>query len=804
MPTISQAPEFLNGSQFSGQHFAETIGVEKDAFGATYMVGYFSGTINFRPESPEELIRDAKGISDLFVAKFNPLGDLEWVKTFGGKGIMHPTDCKLWQGRILISGIFTDTVQIETHNQPLISVSNGKEDIFFLSLDFRGESPNITTLGGWYNDAATCIDIDSYGNLYVAGYFSGTVNFNLLGGNTSRISNGLKDFFLIKYSPDNNILYLTTAGGSTNESIEAITLLSDGSTIAGGTYNQPLQIPTLDGQTLLSHKGSTDAFVMAVNSTGGIVWGKGFGGKNAETVTEVLYSDFEKIYLAGTFSDTVNFASDESPALRYSKGYGDAFLLCMSADGVYQNVATVGGSLNETVAGCKETNNNEMILFGAFRGSMPTPNSASFDSLYSHGMMDPFLSRIDSSTQVLWTGHSGGPTDDIFNDFHIDNQNLLTAVGYSGPKFNAAFYGTDNLLVDSNSVNLFLVNYNGCILPNRPTIQAPGYGICFKENATLYLTNDTLNSALGWVWRKDSCNGPVVGVGDSLTIKQYTTTQYFVSGSGGCIANADCASVIVLSTGCFAVAGQAGNVPCFGGTTSLQAKIQNGIAPYSFSLDNAIFQADSLFVVPAGTYTMYAKDGAGRIAISSPVTARQPDALQIAGVCYNPVDQYLGVLAAGGTPPYQFSMNGTTFFDGRQRGKTAYVFSNILPNTYQLYVKDKNGCTTTQSVSTSSLSQCPASKPANLIKSSFSDDLNEKIIQTLMIKPNPSSDYFEITLPISAHDRKIEVWDITGKKVYVNNHAENHLSIGENWQPGLYLVRVSSGIFSETVKLIKF
>ena len=51
-----------------------------------YLAGHFEGTATFGPGEPHQTVLTSSGSSDLFLARFDPTGELQWVKGAGGPG----------------------------------------------------------------------------------------------------------------------------------------------------------------------------------------------------------------------------------------------------------------------------------------------------------------------------------------------------------------------------------------------------------------------------------------------------------------------------------------------------------------------------------------------------------------------------------------------------------------------------------------------------------------------------------------------------------------------------------------------
>ncbi|GGG29350.1 hypothetical protein GCM10011323_36000 [Pontibacter amylolyticus] len=126
-------------------------------------------------------------------------------------------------------------------------------------------------------------------------------------------------------------------------------------------------------------------------------------------------------------------------------------------------------------------------------------------------------------------------------------------------------------------------------------------------------------------------------------------------------------------------------------------EVTGGFAPYTYSKDGTTFQTSATLTgFVAGTHTITVKDAKGctytaQVQVSD---IAGPSALAIApraSTCGNANASFAINGVTGGTAPYTFSIDGTNF-------QSATTFASLAAGTYQVTVKDANGCTYTQAV----------------------------------------------------------------------------------------------------------
>jgi hypothetical protein len=110
-------------------------------------------------------------------------------------------------GNVVVVGYFSGTVNFGSGNL----VSNaGSNDIFVAKYNANGVPQWSQRFGSTSDDAAWAVAGDGSGNVFVTGYFSGTVNF----GGVNLVSAGNFDIFVAKYSANGAHQWSQRFGGT--------------------------------------------------------------------------------------------------------------------------------------------------------------------------------------------------------------------------------------------------------------------------------------------------------------------------------------------------------------------------------------------------------------------------------------------------------------------------------------------------------------------------------------------------------------------------------------------------------------
>ena len=132
--------------------------------------------------------------------------------------------------------------------------------------------------------------------------------------------------------------------------------------------------------------------------------------------------------------------------------------------------------------------------------------------------------------------------------------------------------------------------------------------------------------------------------------------------------------------------------PCFGGTNgAITASASGGWNAYEYSIDGLNYQPSGDFTgLTAGTYTIMVRD-TGNCSASIEETVSEPEQVIAVITKTDYVDEALGTItisdATGGTPPYQYSIDGMS---GTYTSTTSYT--DLTAGFYNVVVRDASGC----------------------------------------------------------------------------------------------------------------
>ncbi len=176
-------------------------GIGIDSNGNVYSTGMFTQTVDF-DAGPDTHIVTSNGGADVFVTKYDPEGNFQWVSTWGGPewdlGVETAVSSS---GLVYVVGTIQLTADLDPGPGVQDYICAGKYDSFITCLDGSGNWRWSQAWGDTSWDNAHCVVTDVDGAAIVVGAFQGTNDFDPIDGIDERTSNGASDIFIRRMSP---------------------------------------------------------------------------------------------------------------------------------------------------------------------------------------------------------------------------------------------------------------------------------------------------------------------------------------------------------------------------------------------------------------------------------------------------------------------------------------------------------------------------------------------------------------------------------------------------------------------------
>ncbi len=385
------------------------------------------------------------GGTDIMIVSISSNGSFQWGQRFGGSG----TDVSLSNkvdnaGNILVSGQFQSNM-ITFGSNVLNRI--GGIDIFILKLSSTGTVLWAKVAGGASNDIGNCITNDSNDNIYVCGSFnSATCSFDNI--NLTRLA-GLEGFYT-KLDPNGNFFWAQAITGSGNESANNIAAETNGNLYITGYFSSTTLVL---GSVSLNRIGSNDVMLIKTDTNGNPSWGRLGGGTGNDISNSIaINSSNSRVAIAGHFS-SVTFTIDTTTLVL--SGSLDAFFAQYDNNGNPLWLRGAGGAGDEIGFRVVGDYSGNSIFVGQF-GSNILVDTFEISNSASSGI-DGFIIKHDSDGNVLWAKGIGGSSNDIAYSVTVDYMNNIYVVGY----FNSPSITFDNItLSNAGNNDIFIVKYD--------------------------------------------------------------------------------------------------------------------------------------------------------------------------------------------------------------------------------------------------------------------------------------------------------------------------------------------------------
>lgn len=308
---------------------------------AVFVTGVFEGTVDFDPSSGENL-QTASGAQDVFIQKLDLLGNAVWTRILGSADNEKANSLTCDDsGNVYVTGAFEETLDLDPGTGILEKTANGEHDSFFLKLDADGELVWAKSIGSVYLDEAAAIKLDASGNIYITGYFQGSVDFDP-GIGIAVISGDFMfpDVYILKLSSLGEFKWVKDISGETDSDFsQSICIDADGFIYTTGYFRGTNDfdpgVSTLD----LTSNGESDIFVQKLDSLGNLVWAISAGGDGADEGRAIMLDQHQNICVTGFFNNTVDFDPWALTSDQVSNGGDDIFVWKLNPDTYYAGEA---------------------------------------------------------------------------------------------------------------------------------------------------------------------------------------------------------------------------------------------------------------------------------------------------------------------------------------------------------------------------------------------------------------------------------------------------------------------------------
>jgi hypothetical protein len=385
---------------------AYSNGVAHDSSGNCIITGSFIGNVDFDPTTGTTIL-SAPSYYLAFVSKYNSNGNLLWAFKLGASG----------------------------------QISGG-------------------------NSVAT----DMNGNIFVTGYFIGTVDFDPGSATynlTAPYSHG-GDIFVAKYGPAGNLIWAFNIGGVGNYGNGGSCVSTDnsGDVFVTGFFQDTADFdPSIATISNLTAIGTSDIFIAKYDFSGSYLWAFNLGSTSTSPsrCQSISADEQGNVFASGFIESAIDFDPGPGVQTLTPKGYQDVFVAKYDIDGNYLWAFNIGAATHgaQSIGISADTSGNAFVT-GFFRGTQDFDPGAGTGNITSHtGYGDIFLAKYDGNGNYKWAFGIGSYGANYNFGFSVSNDG-------SNPFITGVFGGVADFdpgpgihnITSQGSSNSFLAKYD--------------------------------------------------------------------------------------------------------------------------------------------------------------------------------------------------------------------------------------------------------------------------------------------------------------------------------------------------------
>ena len=369
------------------------LSIALDLNGSLLVTGYFYNTASFGTQQIT-----STGAQDIFIAKYNSTGTVDWVKKAGGPSAdIGNGICSDLAGNVYLTGSFQDTATFGTTS----IISAGASDIFITKLNSNGVFSWTTKGSGPLNNIGFDIGCDNSGNVYTTGQFSGNLTFDVVHTNTM-----YNAIYTAKHNTSGVEQWFKVAGAGTSNISNSIAVDGQGNSVITGDFLGTL---TFFGSTnvQLNNTYTNRIFLAKYNNSGALSWAKSAGSESSVTSNGVALDASGNAYIVGEFECKFDEYSDYyGSGVFNSVGNKDIYIAKYSSGGIWQYSKQIGGKTDDYGLGISAKNSGNASITGSFSDFINVPISTNFNG-----------TNLSNWTQLSCSSNTSYCSDATYGEF---------------------------------------------------------------------------------------------------------------------------------------------------------------------------------------------------------------------------------------------------------------------------------------------------------------------------------------------------------------------------------------------------
>lgn len=505
--------------KIGGSNEDDLVHLTLDRAGDLLITGYFRGqNVDFDPgpglanlNSNGESGGDPGYGGDIYVAKFDTLGNYKWAFNIGGnllgesgQGIAVDNN-----NNILLTGYSHCPADFDPSTANFI-LDGSSRPIFVAKYTSNGQLIWAFNTGtGGIDNSGISIAADNSDNVIVTGYFQGNnVDFNPSASSANNLSSiGSFEIFLAKYSPAGTYIWAFSLPGNVTDVARDLVVDSNNDIYIVGDFNSSsVDLDPSSGTNIINNNGSNDIFLAKYSSNGQHQWGFKIGAAGQDLGWGMTKDAANNIIILGSFTGTVDFDPSAVNNTLSSSGNSDAFISKYSSSGQYVCAFNIGGNGPDESYSASVLNDH-LYISGTFNSANADFDPGAGVSNLTSSSYDIYMTKYDWS----FVPPAGNITGGNFCPGQQTAQLIFNATAGTGPYTLTITDGTNNYVYPNIQSG---VSFNLSPVPTQTTT----YTLLNIKDAVRCSPQVTANSTatLTVACGAEICNNGIDDDGDNL------------------------------------------------------------------------------------------------------------------------------------------------------------------------------------------------------------------------------------------------------------------------------------------------
>jgi hypothetical protein len=378
----------------------------------------------------------------LVLSTFRAQPSFQWAGTYGGSS-GHDISLSMTvdtAGNVYSAGYFWGISDFDPGlgTYTLASVTPSY-DIFVSAIDANANFKWAKRIGGTRSDGGYAICCDHTGNIFLAGGFSGVVDFDPGPGTFTMAtpSPTASGGFVLKLDMNGNFLWAIQFGASL---FRSITIDQSGNILLVGPFMGVVDFDPGPGVFTMTATPMQNAFLLKLDPGANFLWANQINsGYNCAVKTDPAGN----VYTCGSFSVTTDFDPGPGTFTLSPHGGRDGYVVKYHSSGGLVWAKKLGGSGDEWVYDLGVDCEGNVVSAGYFNGNLyanPALNLVTFMTL---GSSDAFVSKLDQNGSHVWSKRYGGQYSEIALQLCLDRAGDIYLTGTFGGNLASSTYTAD-------------------------------------------------------------------------------------------------------------------------------------------------------------------------------------------------------------------------------------------------------------------------------------------------------------------------------------------------------------------------